>query len=93
MLFHFKSKYTRESGTAGMRCFRFFRRIAQAETTLPAAKPQTKKHLREARAFLYDPYGNRTHHYAVKGRRLNRLTNGPEKVVAAAGLEPATDRV
>ncbi len=25
-----------------------------------------------------DPYGNRTHDYAVKGRRLSRLTNGPE---------------
>ena len=24
-----------------------------------------------------DPYGNRTHDYAVKGRRLNRLTKGP----------------
>ena len=24
-----------------------------------------------------DPYGNRTHHSAVKGRCLNRLTNGP----------------
>ena len=25
----------------------------------------------------YDPYGNRTHDYAVRGRRLSRLTNGP----------------
>ncbi len=25
-----------------------------------------------------DPYGNRTHDSAVKGRRLNRLTNGPK---------------
>ena len=28
--------------------------------------------------FLFgDPYGNRTHVTAVKGRCLNRLTNGP----------------
>ena len=24
-----------------------------------------------------DPYGNRTHVFAVRGRCLNRLTNGP----------------
>lgn len=24
-----------------------------------------------------DPYGNRTHDFAVRGRRLNRLTKGP----------------
>ena len=28
-------------------------------------------------AFFGDPYGNRTHVTAVKGRCLNRLTNGP----------------
>ena len=27
--------------------------------------------------FTGDPYGNRTHVTAVKGRCLNRLTNGP----------------
>ena len=27
--------------------------------------------------LLGDPYGNRTHVTAVKGRCLNRLTNGP----------------
>ncbi len=27
--------------------------------------------------FIGDPYGNRTHVTAVKGRCLNRLTNGP----------------
>ena len=27
--------------------------------------------------FCGDPYGNRTHVTAVKGRCLNRLTNGP----------------
>ena len=39
-----------------------------------------------------DPYESRTRHSAVKGRRLNRLTNGPS-LVAAAGFEPATCRV
>ena len=29
--------------------------------------------------FFGDPYGNRTHVTAVKGRCLNRLTNGPNK--------------
>ena len=28
-------------------------------------------------SFFGDPYGNRTHVTAVKGRCLNRLTNGP----------------
>ena len=28
-------------------------------------------------SFHGDPYGNRTHVTAVKGRCLNRLTNGP----------------
>ena len=27
--------------------------------------------------FFGDPYGNRTHAFAVRGRRLSRLTNGP----------------
>ena len=28
--------------------------------------------------FLFgDPYGNRTHAFAVRGRRLSRLTKGP----------------
>ena len=49
-----------------------------------------------------DPYGNRTHVTAVKGRCLNRLTNGPYKkgagllrlnLVAAPGFEPGTLRV
>src|SRR3954465_7340572 len=29
--------------------------------------------------LIGDPYGNRTHVTAVKGRCLNRLTNGPKK--------------
>ena len=31
----------------------------------------------DASEFFGDPYGNRTHVTAVKGRCLNRLTNGP----------------
>ena len=33
--------------------------------------------LTQERIFHGDPYGNRTHVTAVKGRCLNRLTNGP----------------
>ena len=47
-----------------------------------------------------DPYGNRTHVTAVKGRCLNLLTNGPVLppllqglLVAEIGLEPMTYRV
>ena len=38
-----------------------------------------KKNLlqKQERIFHGDPYGNRTHVTAVKGRCLNRLTNGP----------------
>ena len=32
---------------------------------------------KQERIFHGDPYGNRTHVTAVKGRCLNRLTNGP----------------
>ena len=32
---------------------------------------------RKVCVFFGDPYGNRTHVTAVKGRCLNRLTNGP----------------
>ena len=28
-------------------------------------------------SVVYDPYGNRTHVFAVRGRCLSRLTNGP----------------
>ena len=41
-----------------------------------------------APARLGDPYGNRTHVCGVRGRRLNRLTNGP--LVHLQGLEPWT---
>ena len=36
-----------------------------------------KRGLQKQAAFFGDPYGNRTHVTAVKGRCLNRLTNGP----------------
>ena len=37
-------------------------------------KPKPNK---SVKVFLGDPYGNRTHVFAVKGRCLSRLTNGP----------------
>ena len=40
-----------------------------------------------------DPSGNRTRDTAVKGRCLNRLTNGPIKMAPRVGLEPTTDRL
>ena len=40
----------------------------------PYAKKDTH---RKVCVFFGDPYGNRTHVTAVKGRCLNRLTNGP----------------
>ena len=40
--------------------------------------PYSKKDThRKVCVFFGDPYGNRTHVTAVKGRCLNRLTNGP----------------
>ena len=39
-----------------------------------------------------DPSGNRTRDTAVKGRCLNRLTNGPI-LAPRVGLEPTTDRL
>ena len=38
---------------------------------------QKKTHTKRCVSFFGDPYGNRTHVTAVKGRCLNRLTNGP----------------
>ena len=44
--------------------------------TIPAGK-QKKRTSEWMSSFFGDPYGNRTHVTAVKGRCLNRLTNGP----------------
>ena len=41
--------------------------------------------------FNGDPYEIRTRDTAVKGRCLNRLTNGP--LAPRVGLEPTTDRL
>ena len=38
---------------------------------------QRKRSCKKQERLSGDPYGNRTHDYAVKGRRLNLLTNGP----------------
>ena len=47
-----------------------------------------KKSLLNSRLF-YDPYGTRTRVTAVKGRCLNRLTNGPGKFATESkGFEP-----
>ena len=62
----------------------------------------SKKAAHRCGLLFGDPYGNRTHVTAVKGRCLNRLTNGPYKkgagllrlnLVAAPGFEPGTLRV
>ena len=40
----------------------------------------TKQYISKAKPYeinFDDPYGNRTHDYAVRGRRLSLLTNGP----------------
>ena len=44
------------------------------QTTLAPIK---KRHAEACLFFIGDPYGNRTHITAVKGRCLNLLTNGP----------------
>ena len=46
------------------------------------------------RSFFGDPYGNRTHVTAVKGRCLNRLTNGPGSGdLTRTGDRPGMNRV
>ena len=69
-------------------------------TRLASGFRYTKKHLSlRYGALPGDPCGNRTHVNGVRGRCLNRLTNGPQKprVVALGqllvhhqGLEPGT---
>ena len=45
-------------------------------------------------SFSGDPYGNRTHVTAVKGRCLNRLTNGPGSGdLTRTGDRPGMNRV
>ena len=39
----------------------------------------TKTHSKCCELSFGDPYGNRTHDSALRGPRLNRLTNGPAK--------------
>ncbi len=64
--------------------------IADKQNFWQKEKP-TKGFVKPNVSYAYgDPYGNRTHDSAVKGRCLNRLTNGPKKVVAAVGFEPTT---
>ena len=47
-------------------------------SSIPTQLMKQKIPMRKHRDFSFgDPYGNRTHVTAVKGRCLNRLTNGP----------------
>ena len=49
-----------------------------AALSIPSRFIKQKIPMRKHRDFSFgDPYGNRTHVTAVKGRCLNRLTNGP----------------
>ena len=48
----------------------------------------TKKLLTAMSTAFYDPYGIRTRVTAVKGRCLNRLTNGP-LMAEKEGFEPS----
>ena len=44
----------------------------------PYGSPKQNEKAPRMRCFRFgDPYGNRTHVFAVRGRCLNRLTNGP----------------
>ena len=44
-----------------------------------------RKDKANALSFLFcgDPYGNRTHDSALRGPRLNRLTNGPSNAFSS----------
>ena len=60
--------------------------------SIPTDKQKTPHHL--VRSFFGDPYGNRTHVTAVKGRCLNRLTNGPGSGdLTRTGDRPGMNRV
>ena len=54
------------------------------EATGSSNEKKTNTHENECSPLIKsgDPYGNRTHDSAVKGRRLNRLTNGPKEKTA-----------
>ena len=68
---------------------------------LPKARPSfrfrresKKRDWLEPVSFFGDPYGNRTHVTAVKGRCLNRLTNGPGSGdLTRTGDRPGMNRV
>ena len=53
------------------------RSIPGADCRKAGADKRKTGNLLSKTAGLGDPYGNRTHVTAVKGRCLNRLTNGP----------------
>ncbi len=53
------------------------RRPSVCSFTCGAENQKNQKHHKDVSGFFGDPYGNRTHVPAVKGRCLDRLTNGP----------------
>ena len=58
------------------------------------SQKQKKKDIRRDVFLFGDPYGNRTHVTAVKGRCLNRLTNGPGSGdLTRTGDRPGMNRV
>ena len=65
-----------ESPTASKLLIRSFA-LSFVEVGLSIPVRQKKTHTKWCVSFFGDPYGNRTHVTAVKGRCLNRLTNGP----------------
>ena len=57
-------------------------------------RTDTKNSSPNGEEFFGDPYGNRTHVTAVKGRCLNRLTNGPGSGdLTRTGDRPGMNRV
>ena len=77
----------------------FFAACGRPSCSIPRTEAPKKLPSLSWGAFFGDPCGNRTHVNGVRGRCLNRLTNGPQKprVVALGqllvhhqGLEPGT---
>lgn len=58
---------------------------------MPYHAQQEKQPLKKKVGIFFsvygDPYGSRTHVYGVKGRRLDRLTNGPSTENSSSNFE------
>ena len=73
------------------RFFASLRSVVLFDSRSGNKKRQTHK---SVSVFFGDPYGNRTHVTAVKGRCLNRLTNGPGSGdLTRTGDRPGMNRV